>query len=157
MTPLELLEEAKQKGIALKVEGDRLLYQPPSAVTPDLKESMRKHKDQIIELLTKQETETPSSEIVQRLQKAIAQKQEDLKIRRRQLADPEYPNPEFCTNQIICMQGHIAEINRYLNDGGELVLPRCCRQYEYYCFLGMKRFEDGCIWSPDGCEFGLRL
>ncbi|MCP3683583.1 MAG: hypothetical protein GY861_12925 [bacterium] len=160
MTPLELLEKAKQQGLAMKVEGDRLLYHPLSAMTSDLKEAIRKYKGEIIELVSQtNESEIPPR-IIESLQKAISKKEEDLAIRRKQLADPKCPNPEFCIDQITSMEGHIVEINRYIKEGGDLAIPRCCLQHENYCFLNhamaMKGF-DGCLLSPDGCEFGLRL
>lgn len=40
----ELIENIRQKGIELKVEGDKLRFHPQSAVTPEMLDSIRQNK-----------------------------------------------------------------------------------------------------------------
>ncbi len=159
MDAATILSTLDDIGVSVELNGDRLSMKPKSRIPPDLADKVKERKQELI-LHLSQSTSTPSIEVIQYLNRAIERKQEDLKIRRRQLADPKCPNPEFCIDQITSMEGHIVEINRYLKEGGDLAIPRCCLQHENYCFLNhamaMKGF-DGCLLSPDGCGFGLRL
>lgn len=52
MSAQSLLKEAWERGLTLKVEGDRLLYHPTSAASADFIHSLRQHKSQVIKLLT---------------------------------------------------------------------------------------------------------
>jgi hypothetical protein len=48
MTTAELLATLHQRGVNLKVEGDRLRYCPRSAVTPELASQMKLHKNELM-------------------------------------------------------------------------------------------------------------
>jgi hypothetical protein len=47
-----LLTLARESGITLKVEGDRLMYHPASVVPEDFVQTLRQHKAEVMELLT---------------------------------------------------------------------------------------------------------
>ena len=52
MTPLELLEVARERDIVLKVEGDRLLLRAPaSAITDELRAALSTHKFALLAFL----------------------------------------------------------------------------------------------------------
>ncbi len=56
MTPEQILTMAHKKGIILSVQGDLIIYKAPlGTMTPDLIESLRTHKKNIIGLLTDQQ------------------------------------------------------------------------------------------------------
>ena len=50
-----VLEEAKQLGVALKVDGERLLYSPRHAAPPALVDTLRQHKAEVMAMLRGQE------------------------------------------------------------------------------------------------------
>lgn len=91
----------------------------------------------------------------QRLPKALADKQHELALRRRDLASPYYQGDPWVSGQIALLEGHIAEITRYLKEGGELALPRCCRQANLICLAAMRGFNI-CILSPGGCGYAIQ-
>jgi hypothetical protein len=64
----------------------------------------------------------PSSE-VQRFQWILEQKRDELACRRRDLSTPYYADDEWVKDQISRLGNQIAEMERYLKDGGELNLP----------------------------------
>ena len=92
----------------------------------------------------------------QRLRQALADKQHELALRRRDLASPYYQGDHWVLEQIAHLESHIAEITRYLKEGGELALPRCCRQAEYICLIATRGFDE-CVMSPIECGYSLRL
>jgi hypothetical protein len=98
----------------------------------------------------------PPAWVAQRLEKALVQKREELALRKRNLASPYYAADEWTKQQITYLKAHITEIERYLNRGGELKLPRCCRQSKHICLIAMRGF-DACVMTPDGCGFSLRF
>ena len=54
MTSLELLSYLRSRDVTLWVEGDRLRYSAPSGViTPDLRDELGKHKDELLAFLPK--------------------------------------------------------------------------------------------------------
>ncbi len=53
MTPIGLLAELRRRGVELAVHGDKLRYTAPKgALTDELREGMRQHKQALIELLS---------------------------------------------------------------------------------------------------------
>jgi hypothetical protein len=46
-----LLAEIRSRGVSLGTKNGRIWYEPCSALTPDLLDSMREHKDQLLVLL----------------------------------------------------------------------------------------------------------
>ena len=54
MQTQEILLRARQEGITLKVEGDRLLYHPASAASGELVATLRQYKSEVIKLLISQ-------------------------------------------------------------------------------------------------------
>ena len=54
MQTQEILLKARQEGITLKVEGDKLLYHPASVASEELISTLRQHKSEIIGLLKNQ-------------------------------------------------------------------------------------------------------
>ena len=56
MTAIELLASLHQRGIELTTSGDRLRFRPVSAVTPKLAEAMRRHKAELLGLLSGRNT-----------------------------------------------------------------------------------------------------
>jgi hypothetical protein len=51
MTAEELLGEVRARGVVLRVEGDRLRFRPVDRVPPELREELRQHKAQLLEIL----------------------------------------------------------------------------------------------------------
>lgn len=91
------------------------------------------------------------------LRKALAEKKGRLALRKRDLTSPYYGHTdEWTKRQITHLQAHIAEIQRYLREGGDLKLPRCCWPFGYICLIAMTGF-DACIMTPEECGFSLRL
>lgn len=56
MTPADLLTELERRGVKLTLAGDRLHVEAPAGVlTPDLKETLAKHKAALLTLLEERE------------------------------------------------------------------------------------------------------
>ena len=91
-----------------------------------------------------------------RLVKALTQKQEELALRKMDLASPYYAEDEWTKRQIIYLEEHISEIKRYLAEGGKLNLPRCCKDSIHICLIAMRGFGS-CIMLPADCGFSLKL
>ena len=54
MSPVDLLAELRRRGVRLSVHGDKLRYvAPKGALTPDLLEAMRRHKPDLLRLLSR--------------------------------------------------------------------------------------------------------
>ena len=51
MSPAELLGELTRQGIELRADGNRLRYRPRAAVSPELAETLRTHKGELLTLL----------------------------------------------------------------------------------------------------------
>lgn len=51
MTPSDLLSEIQARQVELMVVGDRLRIRPAGALPPDLREELRTHKAEVVELL----------------------------------------------------------------------------------------------------------
>lgn len=51
MTPSDLLSEIQARQVELMVVGDRLRIRPAGALPPDLREELRAHKAEVVELL----------------------------------------------------------------------------------------------------------
>ena len=51
MNALELMADLDRRGIRLEADGDRLRFSPRSAMTPDLVERMKTHKNELLALL----------------------------------------------------------------------------------------------------------
>lgn len=51
MTPSDLLSEIQARHVELMVVGDRLRIRPANALPPDLREELRAHKAEVVELL----------------------------------------------------------------------------------------------------------
>ena len=48
-----LISKLRQKGVRLRLEGDRVLCNaPPNVMTPELVEQLREHKEQIVAVLS---------------------------------------------------------------------------------------------------------
>lgn len=88
----------------------------------------------------------------QRLSKALGDKQHELALRRSDLTSPDYQDDPWVLEQIALLEGHIAEITRYLKEGGELALPRCCNQTSLICLAAGTGFNV-CILSPVVCGY----
>jgi len=52
MTATEILSELARRGVHLEVAGDKLRWRPKEAVTPDLVETLKQRKAEIIAALT---------------------------------------------------------------------------------------------------------
>ena len=98
----------------------------------------------------------PNQEWVQRLQEALDQKQGELTLRERNLASSYYANDEWTKKQITHLQAHISQIQRYLNGGHDLPLPRCCRNHDYLCLIAIMG-ATSCIMVPTECGFSLKF
>ena len=155
MDAATILNTLDDIGVSVQLNGDRLRMKPKDLIPPDLMAKVKEHKQELISHLSQANT-APSPRVIYRLQQAIEQKEEDLTVRRWQLADPDCHNPEWCKRQIVCMQGHITEINRYIKEGGQLTLPRCCQKHEKYCLIAMRGF-DACLMTPEDCGFSLNM
>lgn len=93
-------------------------------------------------------------QVARRLQKALAEKEEDLASRKRDLTSPYYADSEWVKKEMTHLEAHIAEIERHLKEGGALKLPPCCRQPDYVCLIATRGFDE-CIMSPIECGFSL--
>jgi hypothetical protein len=51
VTAAKLMANLNRLGIRIKADGDRLLFSPRSVVTPDLAESMKAHKSELLAML----------------------------------------------------------------------------------------------------------
>jgi hypothetical protein len=91
----------------------------------------------------------------QPLEQALIEKEHELECRKRDLHSPYYAGDEWIREQIALLEGHIAEIGRFLSDGGKLDLPSCCNDPESICLAAIKGF-DSCILMPDNCRFKLK-
>jgi hypothetical protein len=89
-----------------------------------------------------------------RLQEALRHKQDELRLRERDLASPCYANDEWTQGQIACLKEQIERINEYLCGGASLSLPRCCASGDFICLIAITGF-DSCIMQPDDCGFSL--
>ena len=56
MTANDILSELKRRGVHLEMAGDKLRVRPRGAVDPDLVEAMRRHKGELLGLLSGQIT-----------------------------------------------------------------------------------------------------
>ena len=54
MSAAQLLHDLKQLGVRLEATGERLRYSPKDALTPDLLESLRSHKFELLAMLREQ-------------------------------------------------------------------------------------------------------
>ena len=63
MTPVELLDEARKRGIVLEPDGEWLVYRgPKGAMTPDLKDALTPRKVDIINHILNQGSSTGAAE-----------------------------------------------------------------------------------------------
>lgn len=51
MTPAQVLNEARRRGIELRAVGDKLRFRPVKSVTPELLAALREHKPALLALL----------------------------------------------------------------------------------------------------------
>lgn len=58
MTATEILSELERRGVQLEAHGDRLRFRPVEAVSPDLLETLRARKPEILRLLAQSQVET---------------------------------------------------------------------------------------------------
>lgn len=59
MTAVAILEKAKQRGIILQAEGDRLrIRAPKGTLTPELREAIAQHKQEILTVLQSRQPAT---------------------------------------------------------------------------------------------------
>ena len=49
MNTTKLITEIQNRNVAVEVVGDRLRFKPPSAITPELAEGIRKHKAELLD------------------------------------------------------------------------------------------------------------
>ena len=163
MDTTTILDTLADIGVSVRVKGDRLQMNPGGLIPPTLMEEVKAHRDDLVLHLSQTNSEQhqeaastiPSSWVNQRLQKALKQKREELALRERNLTSPYLEDDSWTRKQITYLQGHIAGIERYLSEGGELKLPQCCKQ-SHICLIAMRGF-DACLMSPDGCGFNLKL
>jgi hypothetical protein len=59
MNAHSILVEFRLRGIELRAEGDKLIAKPLSAVTPELRESVRQHKAEILSVLVSKPPTAP--------------------------------------------------------------------------------------------------
>jgi hypothetical protein len=55
MSARELLEELRERGVELVVEGELLRFRPRTAITPELLDRLRAHKPKLLKLLAWEE------------------------------------------------------------------------------------------------------
>ena len=65
MSAAQLMTELTRLGIRIEAHGDRLLYSPRSAVTPDLADRMKAHKGELLAIL-RRDPEAPAIDLSQR-------------------------------------------------------------------------------------------
>lgn len=53
----ELLTDLRERGLKLRVDGERLLVAPKAALTPDIREALVAHKSELLTLLQAQDPE----------------------------------------------------------------------------------------------------
>lgn len=98
---------------------------------------------------------SPPPPVAQLLREALADKEKELALRQRDLTTVFYRDDPWVLEQIAHLESHIVEIRRYLKEGGELTLPRCCCQAENIC-LGAVRGFNICILSPEECGYAIQ-
>ena len=149
MDAAAILERLTGLGVKATVEGRRLRFEPGSRIPPDLVEAIRTHKQVLMLAIQPPEALTV----------ALTQKNEEILTMRKRLDSPYYADDteyhEWCRDQITCLNRHIAEMGRYLREGGALSLPQCCKDEHHLCLIAMRRF-DGCLMGPAECGFSMR-
>jgi hypothetical protein len=161
MAAAAILERLGGLGVTVSVTGDRLRLEPGSRVPAELVKELRAHKKAVISFLELSEFfKHANSRLTGRLQKALADKEKELASRKRDLASSycrnNERNKEWTKQEITHLETHVAEIQRYIKDGGSLRLPWCCRQLEYICLIATWGFDE-CIMLPSDCGFSLRF
>jgi len=148
---LAVVEKVKALGVTISPSGEKILLEPGSKVPPELIGAIRQHKDEILAILTR------GSQTV--LTRALAQKNEELSVMQKRLVSPYYTDDiqyhEWAKQQIETIRGQIAEIQCYLNEGGDLNLPPCCKRNGYVCLIAMRKF-DWCLFEHVECGFCLQ-
>jgi hypothetical protein len=87
MTAIQTLFKVRRCGVTLVPNGDRLRFHPVSALTSELVEELRQHKETILEMLDRQE------EILQDTSPRIGDVSEVLELARGRLGLVEDPVP----------------------------------------------------------------
>lgn len=59
MDAAKLIGELKRLGVELRPAGDKLRFRPCSAVTPEMRRELARHKSALIRLLTRERGQTP--------------------------------------------------------------------------------------------------
>ena len=144
MDCLTLLDRARAAGLDVQADSARLVVRGPRSAEAIAKELLA-HKQEVMLLLKGYRLKHPVSE-------ALGNKQHEMALRRSDLASPFYQGDPWVLEQIALLEGHIAEIRRYLKEGGQLTLPRCCRQADHICLVAVTGFNV-CILTPGGWLF----
>lgn len=58
MTPEQVLSQARSSGISISVEEGKLAVSPASRLTPDLRQAIRDHKDELLQTLSQPPRDT---------------------------------------------------------------------------------------------------
>lgn len=152
---MHFIRELKEKGFRLALDGEDLSFSYPketaSNAVAELRQKVKQNKDQLVAYLSRQ-LQTRR----QRLFTAIADKEKKLASRRSCLASSYYAGDEWTIEHITRLEAQITEIKRCLSEGGELNLPRCCKDHSYTCLIAMRGF-DYCIMIPQLCGFSLNI
>ena len=149
MNALSLIEQARALGASFRIaEGGAVKVKSPAPLPDQLLAALRQHKAEIKQFLQT----TPC----RRLGGAVLDYQKELRLRHHDLKSEFYKDDPWVLGQITILKHHIAEVERYLQHGGALDLPRCCHQRELICLAAMRGFEV-CILTPTACGYSLTM
>jgi len=149
--PASVLQQVRSLGVDIRPDGDKLQLRPPGKVPAELIAAIRENKTAIIAILTRPK---PSGT----LSAALEQKTTEIGVMRKRLASEYYvgdvPYQEWGRDVITCLQAHVDEVQRYLREGGALILPPCCKEEGHFCLISLRRFG-GCLMNPGECGFSM--
>lgn len=156
MDAVAILDELDKLGISAWVAGDQIRLKPFSQVPADLLDELKAHKREALSVLKCRERPKHSeAEVTRRLQEALERKKQEIASDKRYLLSLLCARPELTEPRIAYLEGHVREIGRYLDEGGTLELPRCCKQAGWTCLLAAQGLTD-CAMFPE-CGYSLRL
>jgi hypothetical protein len=147
-----LIEQARALGATFRIgEGGTVKVKSPAPLPDELLAELRQRKVEIRDLLQTSLASSPPG----RLGAAILDYRKELALRHRDLESEYYKDDPWVLWQIAILKHHISEIQRFLKEGGELDLPRCCRQAENIC-LGAVRGFTACILPTPSCGYSVK-
>lgn len=160
MNAAAVLERLTAQGVqVIPRPNGNLWLEPASKIPPDLLEAVRENKLAILaHLRAKQAAARVNKDalgIADRLRQALTDKRAELALHLSDLDTPYYKGDAWTLDQVAILERHVAGLTRYLADGGNLALPRCCRHPETICLIASYGFTS-CLLTPGACGYSWR-